>query len=65
MNTRYSSLGKFRKKHEKTKQEMANIMCCHINTYYMYENGQLELPVSKASLLAKELKIDWWLLYEE
>nr|DAM67779.1 MAG TPA: hypothetical protein [Caudoviricetes sp.] len=30
----------------------------------MYEHGDLELPVSKAKLLAKEFKIDWWKLYE-
>lgn len=48
-----------------TQEQFANIMDCHINSYYLYETGRVEMPVSKAKKLAEYFDIDWWILYEE
>lgn len=63
--TTYSGIKKFRKSKKMTQSEMANIMECHINSYYLYETGQIEMPVSRAKKVAKHFDVDWWTLYEE
>lgn len=63
-DTTCSTLKTIRLKYKKTQQELANIMGVHVNSYYLYETEQIEMPVSKAKKLAEYLKIDWWTLYE-
>lgn len=65
MDTTYSRLRELRKENNLSQMEMAKIMDCHVNSIYLYESGQVEMPVSKAKKLAKYLKIDWWMLYED
>lgn len=63
--TRYSCIREFRRSKSMTQLEMARIMECHINSYYLYESGKVEMPVSKAKKVAKYFDIDWWTLYED
>ena len=60
-----SRLGFYRRKKGMSKNKVSTILGCHINTYYLYEKGELELPVRYAKKLGKFYEIDWWLLYEE
>lgn len=60
-----SRLKVYRRKKGLSKNKVSKILGCHINTYYLYEKGDLELPVRYAKKLGKFYEIDWWLLYEE
>lgn len=64
-DTTYSGIRKFRRSKSMTQLEMAKIMECHINSYYLYESGKVEMPVSKAKKVAKYFDINWWTLYED
>lgn len=63
--TAYSGIREFRRSKSMTQLEMASIMECHINSYYLYETGKVEMPVSKAKKVAMYFDIDRWTLYED
>ena len=64
-DTTSSRLNFYRRKKGLSKNKVSKILGCHINTYYLYEKGDLELPVRYAKKLGEFYRIDWWLLYED